>query len=353
VKVILYSRWPCEMPGGVERFAASLRDALRARGHVCDAISATDLGCAPETPHADVARAIAEHWQQHKSRYDIALFNKGEYAYKAHGGRTVAVFHGNARGQILATLGLLPLKSSLRSFVVGGHLQWLGGWKHARVSVSRSTSRNLTWLYGLRGTRVILNGVDTAHFAPGDKLAAREILGLPREARIYLYAARVEPLKCPWFLPIWAEHLIANEHLLIAVNIPMVVSGPATLLRDVPRERMPLLYRAADVFLMPSYFEGCSYAVIEAMSCGCLMVASPVGHAPDILKGDPVLAACVEPRRDALAFLNRARGLLDNPTLAETLRQHERQFALEHHTLDKMAGQYEALFAEILERAAK
>ncbi len=116
---------------------------------------------------------------------------------------------------------------------------------------------------------------------------------------------------------------------------------------------MPLLYQAADAFLMPSYYEGCSYAVIEAMSCECLLVASPVGHAPDVMKAAPLLAECFERRRTAAAFLARARRLLDDAPLAARLRAHGRRYALEYNTLDRMAAEYEALFEEILQKSKR
>ena len=240
----------------------------------------------------------------------------------------------------------------MAEFILAG-IQGRAGRRNCPVAVSRSAGRQLFWLYGVPKAQVIQNAVDTDSFAPGDRQSARKQLGLPPEARVYLYASRVEPNKCPWFVSSWAAALRPGEHLVAATDKLLDVAGPVTSLLNVPRETMPLLYQAADAFLMPSYYEGCAYAVIEAMSCGCLLVASPVGHAPDIIRSDPVLAACFEPQREAPAFLNRARRLLDKPALADALRQHERQYVLENNTYDKAASRYEAVFAQLLQRAAK
>ncbi len=43
--------------------------------------------------------------------------------------------------------------------------------------------------------RVILNGVDTERFSPGDRIAARRALGLPDQGRIIGIAARLERVK--------------------------------------------------------------------------------------------------------------------------------------------------------------
>jgi glycosyltransferase involved in cell wall biosynthesis len=351
MKVLLYSRWPVEITGGVERFVASLRDALRARGHVCDVVSSPELPCPPSASVAEVAEAMASHWQQHKNAYDVALFN-GQYGYKARGGRTVNVFHGTSRGQLVADWRLRRWLGALAEFFLAGRTQGRAGRRHYPVAVSRSAARQLLWLYGIRGARVILNAIDTDRYAPGDREAARRQLGLPLEPRIYLYASRVEKRKCPWFVSDWARALTPAEHLLIATDVPLDVAGQMTSLLNVPSESMPLLYQAADAFLMPSYYEGCAYAVIEAMSCGCLLVASPVGHAPEIVADDPVLGDCFERRRSAAAFLAHARRLLDDVSLADELRLRERQYALQNNTLDTMGAQYEALFEEILQRSA-
>jgi glycosyltransferase involved in cell wall biosynthesis len=349
MKVLLYSRWPVEMTGGIERFVARLRDALRARGHVCDVASAPELPYTPSSSVAEVAQVMATHWEQHKNVYDVALFN-GAYGYKARGGRTVNVFHGTSRGQVLADWPLHRLVSNIAEFILAG-IQGRAARRHCPVAISRSTSRELFWLHGVRGARVIQAAVEVEHYKAGAQQPARKELGLPPNARIYLYASRVEPRKCPWFAAEWAKALTPQEHLLLATDKPLDVTGQVTSLLNVPRETMPLLYQAADALLMPSYYEGCPAVVAEAMSCECLVVASPVGHGPDIMQADPLLAECFEPRRNAQAFLDRARRLLDDSLLADDLRRRGQQYVLQNNTLDKMGAQYEALFEEILQRS--
>jgi glycosyltransferase involved in cell wall biosynthesis len=352
LRIVLYTRWPTGITGGVERFVAALRDAMIARGHVCDVVCAVDLGCAPDTTVKQAAQVMALHWAQHRNVYDIALFN-GEYGCKAFAGRTVDVFHGTYRGQIVADWPLRRWRSIVAGLIVAGATQGVAARRHCPVAVSRATGRELLWLYGVPGARVIQNAVDVDRFSAGDRQAARKELGLPANPRIYLYASRVEPRKCPWFVAEWANALNAEEHLVVATDKPIDVAGQVTSLQNVPSERMPLLYQAADAFLMPSYFEGCSYAVIEAMSSECLLVASPVGHAADIMQADRLLAECFERRRKAPAFLERARRLLAAPLLAARLRAHARRYVLENNTLDKMGARYEALFEEILQKSKR
>ena len=58
----------------------------------------------------------------------------------------------------------------------------------------------------------------------------------------------------------------------------------------VPHNDMPLLYNLADLFLIPSYYEGFGQAVVEAMSCGCPVIASTTGSLPEVSGGATLLA---------------------------------------------------------------
>lgn len=44
------------------------------------------------------------------------------------------------------------------------------------------------------------------------------------------------------------------------------------------------LYRAADLLILPSYEEGLPYVIIEAMSAGLPIIATPVGAIPEVIK---------------------------------------------------------------------
>ena len=50
------------------------------------------------------------------------------------------------------------------------------------------------------------------------------------------------------------------------------------------RDDIPDLQAAADVFAMPSYFEGMPLALLEAMIVGKAIVASRVGGIPEMLR---------------------------------------------------------------------
>jgi glycosyltransferase involved in cell wall biosynthesis len=68
------------------------------------------------------------------------------------------------------------------------------------------------------------------------------------------------------------------------------------MLGRLPSERVGTWMRAADVFCLPSYSEGCPNVVLESLSCGCPIVATSVGGIPEICDDRSSLLV---PARDA------------------------------------------------------
>jgi glycosyltransferase involved in cell wall biosynthesis len=56
----------------------------------------------------------------------------------------------------------------------------------------------------------------------------------------------------------------------------------------VPNDELPLIYNLADFFVNPSLFEAFGLAQIEAMACGCPVIAANTGAIPEIT-GDAAL----------------------------------------------------------------
>ena len=53
---------------------------------------------------------------------------------------------------------------------------------------------------------------------------------------------------------------------------------------QVPYSKLPYFYNAADVVVVPSYYESFGFVALEANSSGLPVIASDVGGLPDIIK---------------------------------------------------------------------
>lgn len=219
------------------------------------------------------------------------------------------------------------------------------------IAVSRDTARDLTRFFAVPPARltVIPNGLDHGRFTPHDRAAASELVARRHGLRppFFLYVARLEhPAKnhvrllaafdqfktrspSPWQLVFGGS----DWHGAAVVHDRMRRSPFAADIRClgfVPDAELPLWYRAATVMVYPSLFEGFGLPPLEAMACGCPVLASAGGAVGEVCAG---AAATVNPESvdDLARELTR---LSQDGELRERLRAlglaHAQQFNWQH-----------------------
>lgn len=110
----------------------------------------------------------------------------------------------------------------------------------------------------------------------------------------------------------------------------------------VSEEELVGLYNAADVFVLPSFYEGFGLPVLEAMACGTPVVASNVASLPEVV-GDAGLL--VDPR-DPQAIADAIARVLSDPALAEEMRQRGLEWARKF-TWERTAKETLQVYADV------
>jgi glycosyltransferase involved in cell wall biosynthesis len=110
------------------------------------------------------------------------------------------------------------------------------------------------------------------------------------------------------------------------------------------RDDVPALMAAADVFALPSVWEGQPLVVQEALRAGLPLVASRVGGIPDLTGPD---AALLVPPGDAAALAGAVASVLGDPGLATRLSEaavkQAQTLPTERDALDAALAGYQAL----------
>lgn len=167
------------------------------------------------------------------------------------------------------------------------------------IAVSQATALDLEREMLIPRSRitVIPQGVDLNLYRPEGEAGERERIsaryGLPARYSLYVGAndwrKRIELL------------LRSYGQVYKATGVPLVLVGAWTL--KVPRgvkealsylpagavvqagevkaEDLPAIYRAADLHVLPSVYEGFGLTVLEAMACGCPVVTTRCGALPE------------------------------------------------------------------------
>jgi glycosyltransferase involved in cell wall biosynthesis len=95
----------------------------------------------------------------------------------------------------------------------------------------------------------------------------------------------------PVLLEAWKKAQLREAELLLVGSWQLAESKLKQLPRGVKfvgpvgPEKLRDLYRASDVFVFPSFFEGFGLVILEALGCGLPVIASDCSAGPDVLDG--------------------------------------------------------------------
>jgi glycosyltransferase involved in cell wall biosynthesis len=216
-------------------------------------------------------------------------------------------------------------------------MRWLGGAARSHIAVSRRSRNVLIQEFGYNPEHVVVvhNGIDADSFKPASEEARRAIRRIGGETLdgqawgddvlLACTVARLSPQKGLFDL--------IDATAIVVQAVPtarMVVIGEGELRQRLvehvrahgveryfflagamPHERVAQWLAAADLFILPSHYEGGpATALMEAMACGCAVVTTNVSGVEEIIT-DAALGAVVPPRNAAALAAATVELLID------------------------------------------
>ena len=151
--------------------------------------------------------------------------------------------------------------------------------------------------------RIVPCGVNLERFKPQDKISVRRQLTLPIDDPMILYVGRFVPIKG---LDRLLQSFSCMTHLLCAILVMVGGDGERSPMSQhlkkkaeafhiqnrllfvgrVDQKTLPIYYSAADVLVVPSYYESFGLTALEALACGTPVVTTSVGAMGNIVQDD-------------------------------------------------------------------
>ena len=198
------------------------------------------------------------------------------------------------------------------------------------VTAAESEKRRILNYYNLsiKKTALIPCGIERSVFHPINekcRLDSKLHKGAQASGKTILAVGRIEPVK-GFELLIEAVSLLPSEDDFKVVIIGGEGSGRAPLaaLKDkvfdlglsdrvfftgvVEHSCLPFYYNAADITVIPSYYESFGLVALESIACGTPVIASPVGGVPELV-GQNNAFGCLVKGRDPVSWAAAIRKL--------------------------------------------
>lgn len=274
---------------------------------------------------------------------------------------------GNVFGLTAATLAGVPRRiASQRSpgTSYGGIIRFLDRMLgttaiyHSIVCVSESVLNSFSGYPRSYTSKlcVIYNGMDRAP-AGMDRSSARDLFKLPHDKPLLVTVGRLEKEKNNALVVKILEGL-KQVHVAMAGNgreletLRILASSSGVINRisflgNLDPVSVSNLLRAADIFIHPSFYEGQSNSLLEAMHAGLPVIASDIPAQRESLTDEHgELAGILLPPDDIKAWENAVRLLLNDPARAEKLGRSAMDLVLKRFPLSLMVDKFEKVLTD-------
>ncbi len=207
--------------------------------------------------------------------------------------------------------------------------------------------------------QVIPCGIDLKLFKPHDRQQARTKLGIGYHEPVVLYVGRLDPFKGPDVL-LRSAALMRTKTQIVIVGGKSAFDKDTQLLKELaiqlkiskrvhfidaqPHYKLPAIYSAADITVIPSFHESFGLAAVESLACGTPVVATRAGGLKTIVQNN--ITGYLVPRCPGF-FAERLDTLLQNPGTLKKLSAAARPSILQY-SWNNVAAMVQSMYEDVL-----
>ena len=274
----------------------------------------------------------------------------------------------NVLGLLLAWLARVPVRIATHRGKIEAFPRWRQslhslliniGVAHTLVAVSENTLGQAV-REGVRVDRIIVipNGVTPLNTLSIDRPAARKSLGLSEIDIFLLSIGRLTYQKGhEYFIQAMSKVVrhFPNVKAGICGDGPLRAQLESQILRLGLSDSMKLLgawddispiLASADIFILPSRWEGISRALMEAMAAGIPVIATRVDGTKNLVTDG--INGLLIPMEDSEKLENSILQLIENPEMRKRLGTTAKTHVLHVHSTDAMCKKYYDLIMSFL-----
>lgn len=351
-------------PGGAEMMVFRLSEELRRRGHTVIPVGPARgvgwlgdhfrrVGFTPEVFRLQrpidpgCVRGLMDLFREH----NIDAVHSHEFTMAVYGAAAARLL---GLPHVITMHGGFTVAKVLRRRIA---LRWAMRQSDHTVMVSRATQRQFAHDLGVNEAMftVVPNGVS---LAGGDAARVRAEFGVDERDCVLLAVGTLERhkghrvllealarlvaagLDTPWKLVIAGGRGGDQQQSLCSYIREMKLDSRVSIVTN--RDDIPDLLALADVFVMPSLFEGLPMALLEAMLARKAIVASRTAGIPEAIE-DGREGLLVTPS-DVAGLADALRSLLVDPSRRAALAEAASLRAEKEFTVAVMAERYEQLY---------
>jgi glycosyltransferase involved in cell wall biosynthesis len=204
-----------------------------------------------------------------------------------------------------------------------------------------------------RKVEIIHYGLDQTVYSPQKRHESRQALGIGMEEAVLLFAAH--DLGLPHKGGRYLQDALVNVRCQRPIRLLTMGGGHLQVGSGYRHthfgqigsdELQALLYRAADVFIIPSLEEAFGQSALEAVACGAVVAGFSVGGIPDIVKCG--LNGLLVGRQNTRALSEAIQKLLEDEALRHRWQSSCEAWVRDHFSYLKNAAAYAALYDSLL-----